>query len=180
MTRCDWIEGKPDYYVYYHDNIWGKPEYDEQELYKWLSLEIFHIGLSWQLVLSKYDNFMVAFDQFDYNKVAKYDEKKIEKLMNDEGIIRYRRKIEAAINNAKQFMEVQKEYGSFSNYIWSFTEGKQIKNKTNERFSQSELSDKITNDLKKHGFKFIGSVTIYSYLQAIGIINDHDLDCDYR
>lgn len=180
MTRCEWIEGKPDYYVYYHDNIWGKAEYNEQELYKWLSLEIFHIGLSWQLVLSKYDNFMAAFDQFDFNKVAKYNDEKIEELMNDEGIIRYRRKIEATINNAKQFMKVQEEYGSFSDYIWSFTDGEQIINTTDEHFTQSELSDKVTKDLKKRGFKFVGSVTIYSYLQAIGIINDHDLACDYR
>lgn len=180
VTRCDWIAGKPDYYVKYHDEVWGKPAYDEQELYKWLSLEIFHIGLSWQLVLSKYDHFLEAFDDFDYEKVASYDEEKIEELMNNEKIIRYRRKIEATINNAQQFMKVQEEFGSFSDYIWSFTDNKQIINKTDERLTDSPLSDEVTKDLKKRGFKFVGSVTIYSYLQAIGIINDHDLACDFK
>lgn len=180
VKRCKWIEGKPNYYVEYHDNIWGKPEYDDQELYKWLSLEIFHIGLSWQLVLSKYDNFLAAFDDFDYDKVAIYEESKIEELMNDEGIIRYRRKIDATINNAIQFKEVQKEFGSFSKYIWGFTDNKQIINLTNEYHTKSELSDQVTKDMKKRGFKFIGSVTIYSYLQAIGIINDHDLECSFK
>ena len=104
ITRCEWIQGKPDYYVKYHDEIWGKPEYDDQALYKWLSLEIFHIGLSWQLVLSKYDHFMEAFDDFDYEKVANYKEDKIDELMDNDNIIRYRRKIEATINNAKKFM----------------------------------------------------------------------------
>lgn len=180
MKRCDWIQGKPDYYVTYHDDIWGKPEYDDQELYKWLSLEIFHIGLSWQLVLSKYDHFMKAFDNFDYQLVAEYDERKIEELMGNENIIRYRRKIEATIHNAKQFMKIQQEFGQFSDYIWLFTDGQQIVSQSNERKTKSELSDAVTKDLKKRGFKFIGSVTMYSYLQAIGMINDHDLECSFR
>ncbi len=180
MKRCDWIQGKPDYYVTYHDDIWGKPEYDDQELYKWLSLEIFHIGLSWQLVLSKYDHFMKAFDNFDYQLVAEYDERKIEELMGNENIIRYRRKIEATIHNAKQFMKIQQEFGQFSDYIWQFTDGQQIVSQSNERKTKSELSDAVTKDLKKRGFKFIGSVTMYSYLQAIGMINDHDLECSFR
>lgn len=180
MKRCDWIQGKPDYYVTYHDDIWGKPEYDDQELYKWLSLEIFHIGLSWQLVLSKYDHFMKAFDNFDYQLVAEYDERKIEELMGNENIIRYRRKIEAIIHNAKQFMKIQQEFGQFSDYIWQFTDGQQIVSQSNERKTKSELSDAVTKDLKKRGFKFIGSVTMYSYLQAIGMINDHDLECSFR
>lgn len=180
VTRCKWIEGKPDYYVKYHDEVWGKAEYDEQALFKWLSLEIFHIGLSWQLVLSKYDAFMEAFDNFDYKFVSEYDEQKIEELLNNENIIRYRRKIEATINNAKQFMKIQEEFGQFSDYIWSFTEGKQIVRTSDERLTNSPLSDQVTKDLKKRGFKFVGSVTIYSYLQAIGIINDHDNDCAFK
>jgi len=180
VKRCDWIAGKPDYYVKYHDEVWGKPEYNDQALFKWLNLEIFHIGLSWQLVLSKYDAFLEAFDDFDYEKVALYDEKKIEELMENEKIIRYRRKIEATINNAKQFMKVQEDFGSFSKYIWSFTNYKQIARDTEERQTKSNLSDQVTKDLKKRGFNFVGSVTIYSYLQAIGVINDHDKTCDFR
>lgn len=180
VKRCRWIEGKPDYYVSYHDHTWGKPEYDDQELFKWLSLEVFHIGLSWQLVLSKYLDFMDAFDKFDYKKVAGYDSSKVDELMENEKIIRYRRKIEATINNAQQFMMIQDDFGTFSNYIWSFTNGTQILSEDDNQRTKSLLSDEVTKDLKKRGFKFIGSVTIYSYLQAIGIINDHDLNCDFR
>ena len=179
-TRCKWVQNKPDYYVAYHDKIWGKPEYDDQALFKWLSLEVFHIGLSWQLVLSKYDNFMKAFDRFDIQKVAVYDKSKINELMKNEGIIRYQRKIEATINNANRFIEIQEEFDSFSNYIWEFTDHKQIINHSGEHITKSDLSDQITKDLKKRGFKFVGSVTIYSFLQAVGIINDHELNCDFR
>ena len=179
-TRCEWIQGKPDYYVKYHDEIWGIPVYDDQELFKWLSLEIFHIGLSWQLVLSKYKHFMGAFDNFDYEKVAKYSEEDIQTLMENENIIRYRKKIEATIHNAKQFMKIQDEYGKFSDFIWAFTDNQQVVAEVNQNLTKSHLSDKVTAELKKRGFKFIGSVTIYSYLQAIGIINDHDLECDFR
>lgn len=178
--RCDWIQGKPDYYVQYHDNVWGKEEHDDQRLYQWLILESFHVGLSWQLVLSKKAAFMEAFDQFDYQKVAQYDEEKVEKLAQNEGIIRHRGKIKAAIANAQAFMHVQEEFGSFNKYIWGFVDGQQVVNQTDEHFIQSDLSDMVTKDMKKRGFKFIGSVTIYSYLQAIGIINDHDLDCGFR
>lgn len=180
VKRCTWVEGKPDYYIRYHDSVWGTPEYNDQELFKWLSLELFHIGLSWQLVLSKYDNFMMAFDQFDYEKVAQYDEEKIAALLDNEGIIRHRKKIEATINNANRFVEVQKEVGSFSKYIWNFSDNQQILSESDDRPTSNNLSDLVTKDLKNRGFKFIGSVTIYSYLQAIGIINDHDLECDFR
>ncbi|HLR89049.1 MAG TPA: DNA-3-methyladenine glycosylase I [Atopostipes sp.] len=180
ITRCEWIKGKPDYYVEYHDNVWGKPEYNDQELFKWLSLEIFHIGLSWQLVLSKYENFIDAFDGFEVQKVAVYGDNKIEELMEDEGIIRYRRKIEATINNAKRFLDIQDEFGSFSDYIWGFSNHEQVVKMFDEHLTKSDLSDQVTEDFKKRGFKFIGSVTMYSFLQAIGIINDHDLDCDFR
>ena len=180
ITRCEWIQGKPDYYVKYHDEIWGKPEYNDQTLFKWLSLEIFHIGLSWQLVLSKYDHFMKAFDEFDYKKVANYEEDKVIELMDNEKIIRYHRKIEATINNAKRFMEVQEEFGTFSRYIWGFTDRQQVISNGREQHTKSPLSDQVTKDLKQRGFNFVGSVTIYSYLQAIGIINDHDEDCDFQ
>lgn len=180
ITRCEWIRGKPAYYVKYHDEVWGKPEEDDQALFKWLCLEIFHIGLSWQLVLSKYDDFMEAFEHFDYQKVAQYGEEKIEELMANKHIIRYRKKIEAVIHNATQFIKVQEEFGSFSYYIWSFTNNKQVVAKSNEKPTKSLLSDQVTRDLKRRGFSFIGSVTIYSYLQAIGIVNDHDVECSFR
>jgi len=180
VTRCEWVQNKPDYYIDYHDNIWGKPEYEDQKLFKWLSLEIFHIGLSWQLVLSKYDHFMQAFDDFDIKKVASYDQNKVTVLMENKKIIRYQRKIEAIIRNATHVQEIQKEFGSFSEYIWHFTKDKQIVNQSGVHLTKSALSDQVTKDLKKRGFKFIGSVTIYSYLQAIGVINDHDLMCDFR
>lgn len=180
IRRCEWIKGKPDYYIDYHDKIWGKAEYSDQALYKWLSLEIFHIGLSWQLVLSKQEDFMAAFDDFNYDLVAEYDEFKIDELMQNKKIIRYRKKIEAVIHNAKQVQKIKEKYGSFSAYIWSFTEGKQIVKQVNENITKSDLSDQVTKELKAYGFKFIGSVTIYSYLQAIGVINDHDIACQFR
>lgn len=180
VTRCRWVQGKPDYYVEYHDKIWGKIELDDQALFKWLSLEIFHIGLSWQLILSKYNDFMEAFDNFDYELIAKYDKTKVDELMTNEKIIRYRKKIEAVIHNAKQVQKVQEEYGSFSAYIWHFTEGKQIVKQFDENITSSSLSDCVTKDLKEYDFKFIGSVTVYSYLQAVGVVNDHDLLCDFR
>lgn len=180
VRRCDWIEGKPDFYVVYHDQVWGKAEHDDQELFKWLVLESFHVGLSWQLILSKQDNFEQAFESFDYMKIAKYGQPQIEELMCNKGIIRHRGKIEATIKNAKAFQKIQIEYGSFDKYIWSFTNGRTIYRQNMEKLSKSKLSDEVTKSMKKYGFKFIGSVTIYSYLQAIGIINDHDLDCQFR
>lgn len=180
VTRCEWVQNKPDYYIYYHDHVWGKPEYDDQNLFKWLSLEIFHIGLSWQLVLSKYDHFMEAFDAFDIKKVAAYDQNKVALLMENERIIRYQRKIEAVIHNAARVLEIQNEFGNFSEYIWHFTNHKQIINQNEKDLTKTPLSDQVTQDLKKRGFKFVGTVTIYSYLQAIGIINDHELTCDFR
>lgn len=178
--RCQWIADKPDYYVQYHDHIWGKPTHDDQELFKWLILESFHVGLSWQLVLSKQANFAAAFDDFDYHKIANYNEEKIETLANDSGIIRHRGKIKAAIANAQAFQKVQAAFGSFDTYIWQFTQQTIITNETDESPTSSELSERVTKDMKQRGFKFIGSVTIYSYLQAIGVINDHDLACEFR
>ncbi|MFL2130352.1 MAG: DNA-3-methyladenine glycosylase I [Ruoffia tabacinasalis] len=181
IKRCEWIADKPDYYVEYHDHIWGVPEHDDQLLFQWLILESFHVGLSWQLVLSKKENFINAFDHFDYEKVAEYGEEDIERLANDAGIIRHKGKIKAAIANARAFMKVQEEFGTFDAYIWGFVSGEQVVSQLDEeRPTQSPLSDAVTKDMKKRGFKFIGSVTIYSYLQAIGIINDHDLACNFR
>ena len=168
---------KSPLYIKYHDEEWGVPKYDDRELFELLILEGFQAGLSWITVLKKREAFRKAFDNFEVNKIAKYDVKKVEKLVNNADIIRSRNKIESAINNAKIFMQIQNEYGSFSNYIWKFTDGKIIKN-TDDKFSvSSQLSDEVSKDLKKRGMKYTGTVIIYSYLQAIGVINDHEIDC---
>lgn len=177
MKRCFWVDEKEPIYVKYHDEEWGVPTYDDRELFELLILEGFQAGLSWICVLKKRENFRKAFDNFDVKKVAKYDNSKIEELLQNSGIIRSRGKIEASINNAKIFMEIQKEFGSFSNYIWGFTDGKIIKNMTGKVIVSSQLSDKVSKDLKKRGMKYTGTVIIYSYLQSIGVINDHDKTC---
>ena len=178
MKRCFWVDEKSEIYVKYHDEEWGIPKYDDKELFELLILESFQAGLSWITVLKKREAFREAFDDFDVIKVSKYDEKKVTELLNNEKIIRSRGKINAAINNAKIFIEIQKEFGSFSNYIWSYTDNKIIKRKSNEALPTSTpLSDKISKDLKKRGMKYVGTVIIYSYLQAIGIVNDHDENC---
>lgn len=178
VRRCKWVNLNNPKYVYYHDYEWGKPHYEDAYLFQYLLLESFQAGLSWECILNKKEAFQKAFDNFEYTKIANYDETKIEELMNDKGIVRNRRKITAAITNAKIFMEIQKEYGSFSKYIWSYTDGKQIKNKDDIFVTHSTLSDTISKDLKKRGMKFVGTTIIYSYLQAIGIINDHETQCD--
>ena len=177
MKRCSWVDEKSEIYVKYHDEEWGVPTYDDRELFELLILEGFQAGLSWITVLKKREAFRKAFDNFDVKKVAAYEENKIEELLQNEGIIRSRGKINAAIGNAKIFIEIQKEFGSFSNYIWGFTDNKIIKNKNGELVVSSPLSDKISKDLKKRGMKYTGTVIIYSYLQAIGIVDDHDKDC---
>ena len=178
MKRCEWhnLESS-EVYIEYHDNEWAIPSYDDKYLFEMLVLESFHCGLSWLLILNKRDNFRCAFDNFDYNKIAKYDENKIEELMNDKSIVRHKGKILATIENAKSFIEIQKEFKTFSNYIWSFTDNKIIYNSFDKNTTKNELSDKISKDLKKRGFKFMGSVTTYSYLEAIGIMNNHALYC---
>lgn len=176
--RCRWVNEVNEVYVKYHDVEWGVPSYDDTYLFEMLILELFQAGLSWECVLNKREDFRSSFDNFDYKKISKYDNKKIEELMNNKNIIRNKLKINAAINNAKVFMNIQKEYKTFSNYIWSFTNYKVIKNTTDIFNSTSELSDKISIDLKRRGMKFVGSTIIYSYLQAIGIIDDHELNCD--
>ena len=177
MKRCFWVDEKSEIYKNYHDHEWGIPCHDDKKLFEMLILESFQAGLSWITVLKKRVAFRMAFDNFDVEKVARYDGKKIEKLLKNEGIIRSKSKINAAILNAKIFMEVQKEFGSFDKYIWGFTQGKTIKNKDDNFGVSSPLSDCISKDLKKRGMKYVGTVIIYSYLQAIGIIDDHETTC---
>lgn len=177
MKRCRWVDEKSEIYVKYHDEEWGVPTHDDRELFELLVLESFQAGLSWITVLKKRADFKIAFDNFDVKKVANYNEEKINELLKNEKIIRSQGKITAAINNAKIFIEIQKEFGSFNNYIWGFTENKIIKNQNDELPVSSPLSDKISKDLKKRGMKYVGTIIIYSYLQAIGIINDHEKAC---
>lgn len=177
MKRCFWVDENSEIYVKYHDEEWGVPKYDDRDLFELLILEGFQAGLSWITVLKKREAFRLAFDNFDVKKVSEYDEKKITELLENKNIIRSRGKIKASINNAKIFIEIQKEFGSFSNYIWAFTNNKVIKNTSGEIPVKTELSDKISKDLKKRGMKYTGSIIIYSYLQAIGIVNDHEKEC---
>lgn len=177
--RCKWVNLKNQLYINYHDNEWGVPHYDDSYMFEFLVLESFQAGLSWECVLNKREAFKNAFDNFDYKKISKYNEKKIEGLCNNSGIIKNKLKIKAAINNAQIFVEIQKEFGSFSNYIWAFSNNKIIKNVDDNFKTTSELSDRISKDLKKRGMKFVGSTIIYSYLQAVGIINDHELECEF-
>ena len=175
--RCAWATNMPDYYQAYHDQVWGVPQHQDLDLFKWLVLESFHVGLSWRLVLSKEANFARALEGYDYGRIAQYQEEDIERLAQDAGIIRHRGKIRATIANAQAFLKVQAEWGSFDAYIWHFTEGQVLFPPPGERPTRSDLSDRITKDLKKRGFKFLGSVTVYSYLQAIGLVNDHEPEC---
>lgn len=177
MKRCFWVDEKSEIYKKYHDEEWGIPKYDDRELFELLILEGFQAGLSWLTVLKKREAFRKAYDNFDVEKVAKYNEEKISELLVNKEIIRSGQKIRASILNAKIFIKIQKEFGSFANYIWQFTENKIIFNKTGNIIVSNELSDKISQDLKKRGMKYTGTVIIYSYLQAIGVINDHDKDC---
>ena len=177
MKRCFWVDEKSEIYVKYHDEEWGVPKYDDRELFELLILEGFQAGLSWICVLKKRDAFRKAFDYFDVKKVANYDENKVKGLLNNDGIIRSKNKIEAAIKNAKIFIEIQKEFGSFSKYIWGFTNGEIIKNITDKFEVSTPLSDIVSKDLKKRGMKYVGTVIIYSYLQSIGVVNDHETTC---
>ena len=175
MKRCVWVIMDNPLYVDYHDFEWGVPKYDDHELYELLILEMFQAGLSWETILNKRENFRKAFDNFDWNSIVNYDEDKINELMQDKEIIRNRKKIEATINNTKVFLNIQKEYGSFANFIWSFTDNKVII--TDSKVVSNELSYAISKELRKRGMKFVGTVIIYSYLQAIGVINSHEDNC---
>jgi len=179
VKRCPWCE-KDEMYVKYHDEEWGVPIHEDNRHFEFLILEAAQAGLSWLTVLRKRDNYRKAYDNFDPVKVAKYDEEKINELINNPGIIRNRRKIEASVNNAQRFLEIQREFGSFNNYLWGFVNNEIIKNEWDD-ISQvpanTNLSSKISKDLKKRGFRFVGSTVIYSYLQAAGLVNDHIKDC---
>ncbi|MBW2998650.1 DNA-3-methyladenine glycosylase I [Candidatus Woesearchaeota archaeon] len=179
MKRCDWVSNE-EIYIKYHDEEWGVPTHDDRLLFEMLILEGAQAGLSWITVLKKRENYKLAFDNFDVKKVSKYDENKVQELLNNEGIIRNKLKIRSAIKNAKMFIEIQKEFGSFDKYIWGFVNNKPIKNKfksLSELPAKTELSDKISKDLKKRGMSFIGSTIIYAYMQAIGMVDDHQTDC---
>ncbi len=177
--RCWWCGDDP-LYMEYHDTEWGVPVYDDDKLFEFLILETFQAGLSWITILRKRENFRKAFDQFNYKKIANYSEEKVQALLQDAGIIRNKLKIRATITNAQAFMKVQEEFGSFSAYIWGFVDGKPIqnslKNKT-EVPANTPLSDTISKDLKKRGFKFVGSTVMYAYMQATGMVNDHLVTC---
>ena len=177
MKRCHWVDENSPIYIKYHDEEWGVPKYDDKELFELLVLESFQAGLSWITVLKKREDFRIAFDNFDVKKVASYDENKVNELLNNEKIIRSRGKINSAINNAKIFIEIQKEFGSFSDYIWGFTNNQVVKNNSDVLPVSTPLSDKISKDLKKRGMKYVGTIIIYSYLQAIGVVDDHEKDC---
>lgn len=179
MARCSWCE-KDALYTRYHDEEWGTPVHDEQKHFEFLLLETMQAGLSWLTILRKRENYRKAFAGFDAVKVAAFTDADVDRLMEDSGIIRNRKKIEAAVKNAKAFLAVEQEWGSFDHYIWSFADNKVVKNAwttLSEIPAKTELSDTISADMKKRGFSFVGSVTIYSHLQAIGIVNDHLVSC---
>ncbi len=178
-NRCSWCGDNP-LYISYHDEEWGVPLFDDQALFECLILETFQAGLSWITVLKKRENFRDAFDYFDYHKIATYDKKKIESLLQNSGIIRNKLKILSAISNAKYFIEIQNEFGSFRKYIWGFVNENSIKNnfKTSSEYPvKTPLSETISKDLISRGFKFVGATTIYAFMQAIGIVNDHVESC---
>lgn len=177
--RCEWSTSE-QIYIDYHDKEWGVPVYDDRQLFEMIVLDGAQAGLSWLTILKKRDNYRKVFDNFDAKKVAKYDSKKFDELMNNPGIIRNKLKIKSAIDNAKHFLEVQKEFGSFSNYIWQFVGDKPIVNKwktLKEIPAKTKESDEMSKDLKKRGFKFVGSTICYAFMQAAGMVNDHTMDC---
>lgn len=177
--RCFWATSS-QLYIDYHDQEWGVPVFDDATLFEFLLLETFQAGLSWITILNKRENFRRAFDNFEYAKIARYSEEKYNLLIQDAGIVRNKLKIRSAITNAQLFMEIQKEFGSFSTFIWSYVDGKPLQNKFQHQSNvpaTTALSDTISKDLKKRGFKFVGSTVIYAYMQAIGLVNDHTSDC---
>ena len=176
--RCPWVKGELD--IKYHDTEWGRKTHDERELFEYLILEGMQAGLSWSLILKKRENFRKAFDNFDYNICANYSDDYLNSLLEDEGIIRNKLKIYGVRKNALAFLKVREEFGTFDNYIWQFTDFKTLSSNLKsykDAPSNTGLSDKISKDMKKRGFTFVGSTIIYSYMQAIGMINDHQVDC---
>lgn len=182
ITRCAWCE-KDDLYRKYHDEEWGKPVYDDATIFEFLVLETFQAGLSWYTILSKREHFREAFDQFDCQKIANYPEVKLATLLENPGIIRNKLKIKATVTNAQAFIKIQEEFGSFSKYIWGFVDGKPIDNKPkslSEVPATTAISDALSKDLKKRGFKFTGSTVMYAHMQATGMVNDHITECFIR
>ncbi len=179
VYRCGWCVGDPLYEAY-HDHEWGVPVLDDETLFEFLTLETFQAGLSWITVLRKRNNFREAFDGFDYRRIAQYKDAKVTELMQNPGIIRNQMKIRATVTNAREFMKIQEEFGSFCKYIWGFTEGKPIQNELidyTKAPATTEISDRLSKDLKKRGFKFVGSTVMYAHMQATGMVNDHQVDC---
>lgn len=179
-TRCGWAEGQFEDYIKYHDEEWGVPVHDDKKHFEFLILEGAQAGLSWATILKRREGYRNAFANFDVKKVAKFDEVKIQELLSDEGIIRNQLKVRSVVNNAQRFIEVQKEFGSFDKYIWSFVGGKPIVNQWKsmaEVPATTKESDALSKDLKKRGFKFVGSTIIYAHMQACGLVNDHTTDC---
>ncbi|MCM4159516.1 DNA-3-methyladenine glycosylase I [Antarcticibacterium flavum] len=177
--RCGWCEGD-DLYELYHDREWGVPVYDDENIFEFLVLETFQAGLSWITILRKRENFRRAFDDFDYRKIAGYSEDKIQELLGDAGIIRNKLKVRATVSNAAAFMKVQEEFGSFSKYIWGFVNHEPKQNQVvnyKEAPPTTPTSDRLSKDLKKRGFKFVGSTVIYAHMQATGMVNDHEISC---
>ena len=180
-VRCGWANRDSE--REYHDNEWGVPSHDDSYMFEMLILEGFQAGLSWITILNKRENFRKAFDNFDYNKIKDYKQDKIDELLKNDGIVKNKLKVNSTVENAKAFIKVQEEFGSFDKYIWGFVNNKQIVNKWKEMKelpAKTELSDKISKDMKKRGFKFVGSTIIYSYLQAVGIIDDHIVTCSFK
>lgn len=176
--RCQWAKDEPN--TTYHDLEWGKPQHDDRKLFEFLILEGAQAGLSWTTILKRRDGYRKAFSDFDPLKVSKYNQKQIAKLLKDESIIRNKLKINSAINNAKQFLSIQEEYGSFDKYLWGFVNGKPIKNKFKKHSdipASTEISEKLSQDLKKHGFNFVGPTICYALMQAVGLVNDHTYGC---
>ncbi|WP_435623698.1 DNA-3-methyladenine glycosylase I [Flagellimonas sp.] len=179
INRCGWCEGDPLYEAY-HDNEWGVPVKDDDTLFEFLILETFQAGLSWITVLKKRENFRLAFDNFDYRKISRYEQNKIDELLANPGIIRNKLKVNATVSNAQAFMKVQEEFGSFSEYLWAFVDGEPIRNKWEnykDAPATSPISDALSKDLKKRGFKFVGSTVVYAHMQATGMVNDHEVSC---
>ena len=178
--RCEWVDGGNELYYDYHDNEWGVPVHDDQMLFEFLTLEAAQAGLSWATVLNKREGYRKAFDNFDIKKVAQYDEKKIAQLLENPEIIRNKLKVNATVINAGRIIEMQKEFGSFDAFIWSFVDGKTLQNACKDLSdvpSSTALSDAMSKDLKKRGFKFIGTTICYAFMQATGMVNDHTVDC---
>lgn len=178
-TRCWWADGSDALYIAYHDQEWGVPVHDDRHLFEMLILEGAQAGLSWITILKKRENYRRAFDHFDAKKIARYDARKIQKLLADPGIVRNRLKIGATVQNAKAFLAVQKEFGSFDKYIWQFVGGKPILNswRKGQIPAHTKESDAVSKDLLKRGFKFVGSTICYAFMQAVGMVNDHTVDC---